>query len=92
MFDEYRVGVNESTWKSAGTDIAYILNDAAANVSNYRQAFDGDDLFSGSNNIFQGNFRDIEGQVVKPGFIPAMEYGLSKLSPVHPKPENKPIY
>jgi len=88
-FADLQCGSNVSTWDQAGSDIAYVLNDAGTSITNYKQAWDGSDSFSGSNTIFEGNFRDLPGQVIKAGFILTMDNRLTKLSPVHPKPANK---
>ena len=88
-FSDLQCGSNVSTWDTAGADIAYILNDEGVGVNDYRQAWDGSNGFSGSNGIFEGNFRDLPGQIIKAGFIMTMDNRLTKLSPVHPRPQNK---
>ena len=89
QFADLKCGANVSTWDAAGADIAYVLNDDGTSITDYRNAWDGTNAFSGSNGIFEGNFRDLPGQVVKAGFILTMDNRLTKLSPVHPKPANK---
>ena len=89
QFADLMCGANVSTWDTAGADIAYVLNDDGVSVNDYRQAWDGSNAFSGSNGIFEGNFRDLPGQVIKAGFILTMDNRVTKLSPVHPKPANK---
>ena len=90
-FQDLMCGYNTSTWDTAATNIGMVLNDNTPSVAEYQSAYDGDDLFSGDNAIFQGNFANMAGQSVKPGFICTLENKLFKHSPVHPNPNRKPM-
>ena len=91
-FEYLKSGANMSTWDGAAVNLAHVLNNASPSVDNYRIAYDGDNLFSGSNDLFHGNFPNLEGQSVGTGFVLAADFRLKRNSPVHPRPENKPIY
>ena len=91
-FEYLKSGANISTWGAAASNIGMVLDDGGTTVDEYRQAYDGDDMFSGSNDLFQGNFANLAGQAVKAGFVFTTDYRLTRLSPVHPRPENKPMF